>query len=203
MSEVATGQLITFDYEDRPIEAIVIDPNGLGDGKPSVGMGLGMTERYVGIPQSTLSTWLKQGNPNNISMTLKLPSGKHLEVIEITDSANNKQLVIEASQWIELAADLLKRPGKTRKETLEKVVDFLTWFAVKGFYASAYVQVKGGYTRAYDAQVSQLLQENAALESQLSEVATELAIAEHRIDKLKYERDELMEIAQWRRELQE
>lgn len=42
-------------YEDREFTAIVIDPDELGEGEPSVGFGFRMAERHIGIPQPTLT----------------------------------------------------------------------------------------------------------------------------------------------------
>lgn len=44
---VKTGDLITVVYEEREFEAIVVDPDGLGPGLPSVGFGMGMTHRTL------------------------------------------------------------------------------------------------------------------------------------------------------------
>ena len=52
---VKTGDLITVTYEEREFEAVVIDPDGLGPGLPSVGFGFGQATRYIGIPQPTLT----------------------------------------------------------------------------------------------------------------------------------------------------
>ena len=54
--------------------------------------------------------------------------------------------MLEVSDWVVLASDVLKKPGKVSKPTQHKLIDFLTWFAVKGFYAEAYTTLKGAYT---------------------------------------------------------
>ena len=38
-NEVKAGSLITVTFEEREFQAIVIDPNGLGQGEPSIGFG--------------------------------------------------------------------------------------------------------------------------------------------------------------------
>ena len=53
---------------------------------------------------------------------------------------------VEASDWFELAFDLLDNPGKTSKSLKTKLTTFLRWFAIKGFYAEAYTALKGSYT---------------------------------------------------------
>ena len=50
------GDLITVAYEDRDFDVIVIDPDGLGPGLPSVGFGFRQAARYLGIPQQTLTS---------------------------------------------------------------------------------------------------------------------------------------------------
>ena len=53
-----SGDRITLVYEGKEFDVIIIDPDGLGKDQPSVGFGFNMMERYAGIPQSTLSTWV-------------------------------------------------------------------------------------------------------------------------------------------------
>ena len=136
--ELKPGSIIKLSYEGREFDVIVIDPNGIGSGQPSVGFGFNMMERHAGISQSTLSDW----------------------VTELLGTDGNSYSVIEATDWFELAVDLLVNPGQTGKKeskgakapkpagkTLrEKLGDFLLWYAVKGFYAEAYVAFKGVYT---------------------------------------------------------
>lgn len=138
-----SGKRVTLSFEGREFDVIVIDPNGLGDGQPMVGFGYRMMEIHAGLSASTLSTWAfeKEG-----VTYLKLPSGKELRVFDILGSDNNNYKVVEASEWFTLAVDLLVNPGKTGKGLRAKLGDFITWFAVKGFYAESYVALKGTYT---------------------------------------------------------
>ena len=174
---VTAGTPILVDFEDRTIEAIVIDPNGRGEGQPSIGLGFRMTERYVGIPHDTLSRWVK-GGANLKEKALKLPSGKVLGVVQIRDEMNNLQLVVEANDWVSLAVDLLKTPGKLRASTKDKIADFISWFAVKGFYASAYTSLFGSYDRADDRAISIHLHQQAELQRLCLETEKYRAIAE-------------------------
>lgn len=153
MAEIKRGAMITLPYETRDFDVIVIDPNGLGKGQPSVGFGLTMMDRYGGLPQSTSSQWIENAHPNSEDKLLKLPSGKTFEVIQIND-----YLVVEVSEWVAVASDVLKHPGKVRKATRDNLVDFLSWFAVKGFYAEAYAFLKGSYTQADSRSVSAWMQ---------------------------------------------
>lgn len=147
---VKKGQLITISYENRDFEAIVIDPNGLGQDQPSVGFGFRMAERYIGIPNNTLSDW--QVEPENgvldktLDRYLKLPSGKAFRVLDIQGSDGNLYNVVEASDWLAIAVNVLVEPGRTAKGLRPKLGEFLQWFATKGFYAEAYVVLKGVYT---------------------------------------------------------
>jgi hypothetical protein len=142
-SAVKAGKCIRVAYKSREIRAIVIDPNGLGKGQPSIGLGFCMIEEHIGIRQNTLSSWAveKEG-----SYILKLPSGKALQVNEMKGDDGNSYMVIEASDWVGIAKDLIKHPGKTKKNTINEVVDFLAWFAVDEFYAQAYTAIKRVYT---------------------------------------------------------
>lgn len=142
---IKQGQLITLTFEGKSFEVIVIDPNGLGKGQPSVGFGFAMMERYGGLPNNTSSQWL-EGSPNTPKECLKTPSGKGFRVLRILGEGNNEYVVLEVSDWVDLASDVLKKPGRVSKATQHKLIDFLTWFAVKGFYAEAYTSLKGSYT---------------------------------------------------------
>lgn len=150
---VEKGQLVTLRFEGREFEAIVIDPNGLGKNQPSIGFGFGMMERHGGLPQSTSSQWV-EGHPNTSIEWLKLPSGNTYRVIQIEGEDENTYSVVEVSDWVALTVDVLKKPGKVRKPTQNKLLDFLGWFAVKGFYADAYAVLKGAYTDADSRAVS-------------------------------------------------
>ena len=164
--EVRRGSLITLSYEGREFEAVVIDPDGLGAGQPSVGFGLRMAERYAGIPQPTLSGWVIGSGDD---MSLKLPSGKLFRVIEILASDGNTYSVVEASDWFAVAIDLLVNPGRTGKGLRTKLGDFIGWFAVKGFYAEAYVALRGVYTAKDSRATTQWLESR-----QLGKVARKL-----------------------------
>lgn len=142
-NSVNTGDRITLIFEGREFDAIVIDPNGLGIGQPSVGFGFRMAERYTGLSQSTLTDWVTDSEGVKL---VKLPSGKLFRVTDIDAVDGNTYSIIEASDWFAIAVDLLVNPGRTGKGLRTKLGDFISWFAVKGFYAEAYVAFKGVYT---------------------------------------------------------
>lgn len=198
-TDVFPGKLIEIDFENRQVEAIVIDPNGLGEGKPTVGLGLRMTERHMGIDHSVLSRWTSHSGADKICTTLKAPSGKAFPLVRIIDETNNEQLVIEASNWMDLAVDVLKKPGKLRKETQDKLIDFLAWFAAKGFYSGCYTKLLGVYTSSDDQSVSKLIQEKKQLEIELECLSNEYALLEHRYDRQRYTIDELQRDMSWHR----
>jgi hypothetical protein len=154
---IKQGQLIKLIFEGREFEVIVIDPNGLGKGLPSVGFGFRMMEKYGGLPEQTLSNWLTkesgfEGDPNNEVLELEPPSRNRFRVTQISGTDKNQYIVVEASDWVALVIDVLKKPGKLRPATLSKLLDFLGWFAVKGFYAETYTMLKGVYT-AKDSRI--------------------------------------------------
>jgi hypothetical protein len=140
---IKRGQLINLQFEGREFAVIVVDPDGIGKGQPSVGFGFRMMEKYAGIPNTTLSGWVRESGEHK---SLQLPSGKALRVRDILAVDGNTYSVIEATDWFELAVDLLVEPGRTGKPLKEKLGNFLRWFAVKGFYSEAYVALKGVYT---------------------------------------------------------
>lgn len=88
--KVKKGQRITITYENREFDVIVIDPDGLGKGQPSLGFGFGMAEQHIGLPQPTISQWF-QGDSNNEQNTLKLPSGNGFRVIQIFGLDKNQE----------------------------------------------------------------------------------------------------------------
>jgi hypothetical protein len=148
---IKKGQVVTLTYEDKKFNVIVIDPNGLGRGQPSVGFGYQMMENVSGLPQSTITDWATEIQGGSL---IKPPSGNTFRATEIKSLDGNTLIVLEVSDWVALSADVIKRPGKVRKTTRDNLVDFLSWFAVKGFYASAYTILKQGYSPADDRAVS-------------------------------------------------
>jgi hypothetical protein len=155
MSEIKSGSLITVSYEGRDFDVVVIDPNGIGAEQPSVGLGFRMADRHAGIPQSTLTDWVTDSGEFK---ALKPPSGKLFRVTDILASDGNTYSVIEASDLFSLAIDLLVNPGRTAKGLRTKLGDFIAWFAIKGFYAEAYVALKGVYTARDSRATTQWLE---------------------------------------------
>ena len=140
---IRTGSLITVTFEEREFQSIVIDPNGLGRGEPSIGFGFRMAQKHIGIPRQTLADRVAGSGDNRY---LKAPSGSRYRVAGIRGEDNNDYLVIEVSDWFDLSLDMLINPGRTTKATQEKIGAFLRWFAIKGFYAEAITALKGVYT---------------------------------------------------------
>ena len=162
MSQFRKGQLVSIEYEGREFTVIVVAPNGLGKDQPSVGFGFRLMEKYAGIPEPTLSNWSMkesgfEGDSNNAIKALQLPSGNSYKVIQIIGEDGNEYTVVEATDWFDLAFDVLKKPGKVRKSTKEKLLDFVKWFAIKGFYAEVYVALKGKYTEKDSRTLSKWL----------------------------------------------
>lgn len=156
---VKRGQVFPLPYEGREFEVIVIDPNGLGKGQPSIGLGFSMVDKYVGLPDSTLSDWVLEklssdSLRNEIEKWLKTPSGNLYRLSEIPGTDGNLYFVLEVAEWVTLIVDVLDKPGKVRKTTQRKLINFLSWFAVKGLYADAYAFLKGKYTEADSRTVS-------------------------------------------------
>ena len=155
MPPVKKGDRIPLSCEGREFDVIVIDPNGLGPNQPSVGFGYRMAEKYAGIPESTLRGWVREITNEK---RLETPSGKSFRVRDILVSDGNEYSVIEASDWFALAVDVLVNPGRTGKGLRSKLGDFIAWFAVKGFYAEAYVAFKGVYTAKDSRATTQWLE---------------------------------------------
>ena len=155
-AKVRIGQKITVKYENRDFDVIVIDPNGLGQGQPSIGFNLTMMNKHAGLPQSTTSGWIKDGHRENEEKVLEAPTGKTFRVIERMGIDKNDNLILEVSDWVAVAGEALKAKGnkKLGDSTRDKLIDFLTWFATKGLYAEAYVALKGEYTPKDSRSVS-------------------------------------------------
>lgn len=145
MSSFQVGQVTEIEFEGRKFEVVVIDPDGLGDGQPTVGFNFRMMERHAGLPESTASDWKTDSEDGAY---LCLPSGNTFKVFDIDGIDGNSHSVIEATDWFELAFDVLEKPGRVSKGVRSKLLSFLRWFAIKGFYAEVYVVLKGVYTQS-------------------------------------------------------
>ena len=104
MPEFRAGQIIPLRYKSRELKAVIIDPNGLGPDKPTIGLGFRGMNRHIGVPQQTLSDRVTEIEG---SKYLKLPSGNTFRVTEINADDNNRYLLLEASDWVDLALELL------------------------------------------------------------------------------------------------
>ena len=138
-----TGQVIPLNVKGRELRAIVIDPDGLGFGQPSIGMGLRGMERHTRVPAPTISRRVLQISGGG---QLELPSGMTFRVFQILGEDGNTYQVIEATDWVELAKDWAMNPGKLRKPARDGLIEFLAWFAAEGIYAQAYTFLKRTYT---------------------------------------------------------
>ena len=47
------GQLVPIEFRGRQFDAIIIDPDGLGAGKPTVGIGYRGMSRHTDVPAQT------------------------------------------------------------------------------------------------------------------------------------------------------
>jgi hypothetical protein len=148
------GQIIPLRYKSRELKAVIIDPDGLGEGRPTIGLGFRGMDRHTNVPVNTLSQRVIQ---NEEGRHLKLPSGKLFKVFQILAEDGNEYLLVEASDWVELAKDWAQNPGKLRKPARDGLIEFLAWFAAEGIYAQAYTILKRVYTREDDERVQQWL----------------------------------------------
>ena len=147
---IESGQALTVKYEKRDFELVVIDPNGVGIGQPTIGFGLRMMGRHSGLTHDRLSRWMDK-DLDGLEY-IKVPSSKKYVLHRILSPDGNEYAVLEMADWVDLASDVIKHPGKLQKSAKEKLVDFLVWFAVKGLYTSAYVELKDKYSKK-DARV--------------------------------------------------
>lgn len=158
-----TGQLLPLSFLGRDFSVVVIDPDGLGPGKPTVGIGLRGMSRHTNMPVSTLVRRVIEVAEEDIEGSLaagkylKLPSGKLFKVTPIDANDGNTYQVIEAADWVELSKEWAKKPGRLGTETKNGLIDFLGWFATEGFYAAAYTVLKRTYTYEDSQRIQQWL----------------------------------------------
>jgi len=126
---ITTGQKIVLDFQGDDLEAIIIDPNGVGKGQPSVGLDLRTMVQHGLLPQMTLSDWIESVNKDWI----KLPSGNTLKVHRLDI---DEVFVVEICAWIMLSVN----------SPLDDI-DFPRTPAIHGFYADAYAISKGEFTK--------------------------------------------------------
>ncbi len=156
------GQIIPIKFKDREFRAIIIDPHGLGYNRPTIGLGYRAMSRHTDVPLTTLFKRVieLEGDSEDSDAAgkfLKLPSGKLFKVTEILGNDNNTYQVIEAVDWVELARDWAKKPGKLGEKAKNGLIDFLAWFAAEGLYAEAYTFLKQTYTREDSERIQQWL----------------------------------------------
>lgn len=152
--EFRTGQIVKLRSKGRDLDAIVCDPNGIGPGKPTIGLGFRGMGKHTSVPNNTLTQRVLQ---NEEGRFLKLPSGKLFRVLQIDAEDGNQYSVIEAADWANLAKDWAKNPGKLRKPARDGLIEFLAWFAAEGIYAQAYAILNAVYTREDSEQIQQWL----------------------------------------------
>lgn len=158
-----TGQLLPLSFLGREFTVVVIDPNGLGPGKPTVGIGLRGMSRHTNMPVSTLVRRVIEVSEEDTvgelaaGKYLKLPSGKHFKITPVDANDGNTYQVIEAADWVELSKEWAKKPGRLGTETKNGLIDFLGWFAAEGFYAAAYTVLKRTYTYEDSQRIQQWL----------------------------------------------
>ena len=149
---IQKGQVIKVSYEKYEFEVVVIDPDGINHGMPTIGFGFRMMEQCSGLAHQRLSTWLTTSVEGAEYITT--PSDKKYKLYRIMSPKGNEYAVLEVADWVSLAADVIEKPGKVRKPTIGKIARFLAWFAVKGLYASAYVELKDKYSKKDDRVLS-------------------------------------------------
>jgi hypothetical protein len=127
------GQIIPIKFKDREFRAIIIDPDGLGHNRPTIGLGYRAMSRHTEVPLTTLVKRVVEltddnGQTDTPGRFLQLPSGKLFKVIEILGNDNNTYQVIEAVDWVELARNWAKKPGKLGTKAKDGLIAILKFF---------------------------------------------------------------------------
>ncbi len=81
-----TGQLVPINFKGRTFNAVVIDPNGLGEGRPTIGIGYRGMSRHTDVPAQTFVDRVSEIEGINV---LRLPSAKAFNVSEIAANGGN------------------------------------------------------------------------------------------------------------------
>ena len=86
----------------------------MGKSQPSVGFGFSMVDKYIGLPDSTLSDWVIEklsfdSLRNEIEKWLKTPSGNLYRLSEILGTDGNLYFVLEIAEWVTLVVDVLEK----------------------------------------------------------------------------------------------
>jgi hypothetical protein len=141
-SQIQPGQVVTVDFQDVTFDVIVIDPNGLGLGHPTVGFTYYGLEKTLGLSKSFLSKWINNQSKRGLSFSS----------FQVTGVNGCRYSVIEASDVFQLIIELLENP-KWPAAVEANLFNFLKLSSVKGLYAAAYSSSKGSYT-AKDSRVT-------------------------------------------------
>jgi hypothetical protein len=96
---IETGQLIPINFKGRTFDAVVIDPSGLGEGRPTIGIGYRGMSRHTEVPVQTFVDRVSEIEGVNV---LKLPFGRTFKVSGIAANDGNVYRVIEATDWVDL-----------------------------------------------------------------------------------------------------
>ncbi|MGB5916191.1 MAG: hypothetical protein WBG63_15100, partial [Phormidesmis sp.] len=83
------GQVFPIKFKDREFRAVIIDPDGFGFNRPTIGVGYRSMSRHTDVPVNTIIQRVvdiepEGGDPNTGGKFLKLPSGKLFRVIQIS-----------------------------------------------------------------------------------------------------------------------
>ena len=73
-----------------------------------------MVDKYIGLPDSTLSDWVIEklsfdSLRNEIEKWLKTPSGNLYRLSEILGTDGNLYFVLEIAEWVTLVVDVLEK----------------------------------------------------------------------------------------------
>ena len=117
------GQEIPVLFRTQIIEAIVINPHGLREKRPGLGIDLRTMAKYGLLPQETFAKWLESTGKG----ILELPSGNIAKVLKITGLDGKENFLIEACEWI-LLSDECNYESRPMKKRLD----------VHAFYEDAY-----------------------------------------------------------------
>jgi hypothetical protein len=102
-TEYRANQIVPLRYKRREIKSIIIDPNGLGPDKPSIGMGFRGMDRQIGISRQTLSDRVSEIEEEKY---LELSSGSTFRVMQIDIEETCPLWIISGSSVSPLAITL-------------------------------------------------------------------------------------------------
>lgn len=154
-TQLSTGQRVSLSVGDKLVDLLVISPDGLGPGQPKLGISLGTLSTLLGIPSSTIHATLERDS------TLLSPSSSEFTLVKSIDKSGRKSTFIELSDFSSLVLQLVTT-SRLKSPQMKAIGSFIHHFSALGFYADAYVSLKGSFSNKDRRSTAKLIGFKAA-----------------------------------------